>query len=387
MGAVLLPPMPADARPIYLDNNATTPVAPEVRAAMEPWLSTEWGNPSSGHAHGRAAADALARARAQVASLIGAEPGEILFTSGGTESDNLALLGQPRERGRLAISAVEHPAVEEPAELLERAGWEIRRLPVTPQGSVDPGAAAPMLEAGVDVLSVMTAQNETGVIQPVAALAKLARAAHPQAVVHTDAAQAVGKIPVNVDALGVDLLTIAGHKLYAPKGIGALYVRTGTALRPRLHGGGQERGLRPGTEPVPMAVALGEACAQAQARLSSEVERLGALKERLFAALAASMPGLVRSGQGMPVLPNTLHLRVPGCTGTAVLAGAPGVAASTGSACHADAAAPSGVLGAMGLSVEEARGALRLSLGRFTDEEQVDRAATELGAAWQRACG
>ncbi|HWB73976.1 MAG TPA: cysteine desulfurase family protein [Nannocystaceae bacterium] len=368
------------ATPIYLDHNATTPVHPAVREAMLPWLGAQWGNPSSAHAYGRDAARALADARAQVAELVGADPDEVLFTSGGTEADNLAILGAQLAIDRVALSSVEHPAVAAAVRERVRRGATSLELPVDREGRVELGS----LREPVGLLSVMLAQNETGVIQPVGQLAKRARAAHDRVLVHCDGAQAVGKIPVDVRALDVDMLTIVGHKFYAPAGIGALVVRRGTSLTPTSHGGGQERGLRSGTEPVALAVALGAACALARNDLDREPARQLVLREQLWNALVERIPDLVRTGASLDTLPNTLHVRVPGLVGAAILAAAPEVAASTGSACHSEHDGVSGVLGAMGVPAREAMGALRLSLGRATTREDITRAAAALADAVQR---
>jgi cysteine desulfurase len=373
--------MTSDA-PVYLDHNATTPVHPAVREAMLPWLGERWGNPSSPHAYGRDAARAVAAAREQVAALIGGRPQELVFTGGGTEADNLALRGVTVARRRIALSSVEHPAIDLPARALERKGWERVELPVDGRGRVDLEAARERLAVPAGLVSVILAQNETGVLQPVDELAAVARAAAPDVIVHSDAAQAVGKVPVDVKALGVDLLTVVSHKLYGPCGIGALWVREGLALRPLTLGGGQEGGRRPGTEPVALIVGLGAACAVARQDLEVEGKRVAALRDRLWARLSEEIVGLRWTGQGAPLLPNTLHVRVPGHEGAQVLARAPAVAASTGSACHADDGTPSGVLGAMGLRADDARGALRLTLGRSTTEADVERAAAAIvGAA------
>jgi len=369
--------------PIYLDHNATTPVHPDVRDAMLPWLGARWGNPSSSHAYGRAAAEAMDCARAQVVALVGADADEVVFTSGGTESDNLAILGTSLARPRLVRSAVEHPAVEAAART--REGVELDLLPVDGQGRVDLAGAAPLLDRPIGLLSVMLAQNETGVIQPVGELAARARSAAADVVVHCDAAQAVGKIAVDMRALGIDLLTIVGHKFYAPAGIGALVVRRGLVLAPRAHGGGQEHGLRSGTEPVALAVALGAACALAARDLADEGARQRELRELLFARLAAGIPSIVRTGADVETLPNTLHVRLPGVRGAVVLEHTPEVAAATGSACHSEHDTPSGVLAAMGVPAREAMGALRLSLGRSTTSADVERAAAALIAGWRRA--
>jgi cysteine desulfurase len=366
---------------IYLDYNATTFVHPAVREAMLPWLGERWGNPSSAHAHGREAAAAVQQARAQVAALVGAAPEEIVFTSGGTEADNLAIAGLQVACRRIVVSAVEHPAIEAPSRRLERDGWVRDVLEVDARGIVDLERARACLREPAGIVSVILAQNETGVLQPVAQLAKLARAASAAVVVHSDGAQAVGKIPVDVRALGIDLLTIVGHKLYAPCGIGALWVRSGIELEPLVVGGGQERGLRPGTEPVAMIVGLGAACHLAATDLATEAARQRALRELLWKQLHAAIPNIARTGQGVPTLPNTLHVRLPGVSAAEVLAAAPEVAASTGSACHSDGT-PSGVLGAMGWTAPEAMGALRLTLGRNTTQDEIERAATALTRAY-----
>ncbi len=387
-----MPPGPEHSadEPIYLDHNATTPVHPQVAEAMQPWLGSQWGNPSSGHAYGSRAKRALAQARAQVASLLDVDAEEIVFTGCGTEADNMALFGAgpaPPGVGRLVISSVEHPAVDAPAAALEERGWTVDRLPVDGRGCVDLQAGRAMVERPADLVSVILAQNETGVLQPVAALARLARAANPGVVVHTDAAQAVAKIPVRPRALGVDLLTLVGHKIYAPKGVGALYVRSGVSLRPLMLGGGQERGLRPGTESIPLIVGLGAACALAAADLDQEGRRQRELREQLWAGLRGRVSRLERTGESTPTLPGTLHVRFPGCEGRELLARAEIVAASTGSACHTEDGEPAGVLTAMGLSPEQAKGAVRLSLGRSTTSEDVDAAVLALSSAWAALAG
>jgi cysteine desulfurase len=365
----------ASEAPVYLDHNATTPVHPEVRDAMLPWLGERWGNPSSAHAYGRDAARAVATAREQVAALLGGEPHQVVFTGGGTEADNLALRGVTAARRRIVVSAVEHPAIDLPARALQAEGWERVELAVDDSGRVDLQRARAELAVPAGLVSVILAQNETGVLQPVAELAAMARAAATDVVVHSDAAQAVGKVPVDVKALGVDLLTVVSHKLYGPCGIGALWVRDGLAVRPLTLGGGQEGGRRPGTEPVVSIVGLGAACALARRDLEEEARRVARLRDRLWTRLSEGIEGLRWTGEGAALLPNTLHVRVPGCDGADVLARAPEVEASTGSACHAEDGSISGVLGAMGLRAEDARGALRLTLGRGTTEGDVERAA------------
>ena len=371
--------------PIYLDHNATTPLLPEVVDAMLPYLREHFGNPSSGHAYGQRAREAVERARGQVALLVGSDAGEIVFTSGGTESNNLAIRGVAEarpERRHLVTSVIEHPATARPCAWLAAHGWSVTRLVVDAGGRVRVEEARTALVAGTALLTLMHANNETGVLQPVAELAPLAHEA--RALVHTDAAQSVGKVPVHVDALGVDLLSIAGHKLYAPKGVGALYVRRGTPLVPLLLGAAQERALRPGTENVASIVGLGAACEISARTLEEERERVSALRDALWRRLHAGIPGLVLNGHEHDRLPNTLSVQVPGARGDAVLDACSEVAASIGAACHAGGGGASSVLTAMGVGEEEALGSLRLSLGRGTTAAAAEQAATALIGAWRR---
>jgi cysteine desulfurase len=369
---------------VYLDHNATTPVAPEVLDAMLPYLRDQFGNPSSDHPAGRAAARAVVAARAQVAALIGAEPGDVVFTSGGTESNNLAILGSAAaaepDRRRIVTTVVEHPATTASCARLHAAGWTITRLPVTGAGSLDAAVATDALAPDVALVTMMLAQNETGAILPVSAVAAAAHAAG--AVVHTDAAQAIGKIEVSVDALGVDLLSIAGHKCYAPKGIGALYRRAGTAMEPVLFGAGQEGGVRPGTENVAGIVGLGAACELAGTRVAAEGRRLSHLRDNLWEQLLAVVPGMVRLTPE-DALPNTLMVSFPDVLGRAVLAAAPGLAASTGSACHSGQDTPAATLLAMGADASVALGAVRLSLGHGTTADEIERAVAILTPAYR----
>jgi len=373
--------------PIYLDYNATTPIAPEVAAAIRPWLETDYGNPSSGHAYGQSALAAVAQARTDVAALVGARAGEIVFTGNATEANNLALLGVARalpHKRHLIVSAVEHPAVMQPAlHLRDELGWDISIVPVDETGRTHAAAVAALLRPDTALVSVMLANNEVGTLQPVAEIAALAHA--NGTLMHTDAAQAAGKLPVLVGALDVDLMTLAFHKFYGPKGIGALYVKTGTPLKPILFGAGQEHGLRPGTENVALIVGAGETARLAHARLSQSAAHLAALRDRLWQALAAGVPGLQLNGHPDYRLPNTLHVSFPGVSGKAVLTEAASVvAASVGSACHAQGDAVSGVLAAMGCDAARARGAVRLSVGRETVAGEIDQAAVALVAAWRR---
>jgi cysteine desulfurase len=372
-----------DNNPIYLDHNATTPPLPEVVDAMLPWLRSEFGNPSSDHVYGRRARAAVEQARAQVAALIGANADEIVFTSGGTEANNLAIFGSLallRER-RVLTSTIEHPATAEPCKRLERQGFDIDRIGVDRDGRLSLDAARTRLSEKTALVSVMHSNNETGVLQPIA---ELSRAARPLgARVHTDAAQSVGKVPISVHELGVDLLSIAGHKLYAPKGVGALYVRAGTPLEPLLLGAGHERGIRPGTENVASIVGLGVACAVAQSSLATERARLLGLRERLWQLLESEVQGLALNGHPSERLPNTLNVRFPDVSGSALLAQTPEIAASTGSACHEGAESASAVLTAMGVEPRAALGSVRLTLGRKTDDAQIERAAAALGRAFR----
>ena len=370
---------------IYLDHNATTAVAPEALAAMRPYLEREFGNPSSAHDAGTTAAAAIARARAEVAALLGGEPGGVVFTASGSEADNLAITGvalaRLGERDHIITSAVEHPAVLATCRYLQRRlGLRLTVVPVDSYGIVDPEDVRLAIEPGTVLVSIMHANNEVGTLQPIA---EIAAVAHQHGVlVHTDAAQSVGKLPLDVEALGVDLLTVAGHKLYAPKGIGALYVRPGTRLDPVIHGAGHEHGLRAGTENVPYIAGLGAAATLAGARLRSGAH-VGAerLRDRLHAALRSEVPDLALNGHPRDRLPNTLNVSFPGLDGEELLAQAPTIAAATGSACHSGRSEPSAVLTAMGLDADRALGAVRLSLGYGTTAADVDAAAAALAAA------
>lgn len=371
--------------PVYLDYNATTPVAPEVAEAIAPYLREHFGNPSSSHAYGRRAHEAVDRARGDVAALVGATPGEIVFTGCATEANNLAILGVTRAlreiKRHVVTSAVEHPAVLQPCLRLREDGWDVTIVEVDAHGRVDPRVVARALRDDTALVSIMLANNEVGTLQPVAEIARIARARG--VVVHTDAAQAAGKIPVDVGALGVDLLTLAGHKFYATKGVGALYVRSGTPIAPVLVGADHERGLRPGTENVPAIVGLGEAARLARARLPQAEPRLRSLRDALHTALVAGVPGLELNGDPEHRLPNTLNVSFPRASGRALLAAAAAdVAASLGSACHAESEAVSGVLAAMGIGYERALGAVRLSVGAYTTEEEVRHAGRALVEAW-----
>jgi cysteine desulfurase len=372
--------------PIYLDYNATTPVLPEVVDAMLPFLREHFGNPSSRHHYGRIAHDAVERARGEVAALLNCDADEIVFTSGATEASNLAIRGMnPGGRRRIITSAIEHPATAAATGWLEARGFDVVRLGVDSTGRVASADVGSAVDESTALVTLMHSNGETGVLQPVR---EAARAAHrASALIHTDAAQSAGKVPVDVKALDVDLLSMAGHKLYAPKGVGALYVRRGIALEPLLVGAGHERGLRAGTENVASIVGLGVASAITRRDLEVEGARLRTLRERLWALLSDAIPGLALNGHFEERLPNTLNVRFPNVSGVALLAQADGIAASTGSACHAGSERPSGILLRMGIPPEQALGAVRLSLGRPTNQDEVDRSAAILIAAWRGVAG
>ncbi|WP_181309978.1 cysteine desulfurase family protein [Nocardioides campestrisoli] len=380
-------------RPVYLDHNATTPVDPAVTEAALPYLREHFGNPSSSHAFGAEPHRAVARARSEVAAFLGAQEqrGQVVFTGSGSEANLLAIRGSvlsaTSPRSHVITQATEHPSVLGTCEALARHhGTRVSVLPVSDDGVVDPDLLARLLQqpssgatAGErTVVSVMAANNETGALQPVRELAAVAH--QHGALLHCDAAQAAGKIPLDVESLGVDLLTVVGHKMYAPKGIAALYVRAGVDLEPVVYGGGQEAGLRAGTENVALVVALGTAARLAAEDLAAGAEqRVSGLRDRLHHALDSGLPGRVRlNGPVRERLPNTLNVSVDGVLGHELLDSVPTVAASTGSACHSGEHTPSPVLTAMGADRDRALGALRLSLGRWTTAEDVDLAAAGL---------
>ena len=362
---------------LYADYNATTPLAPEVRTAMAEALDESFGNPSSIHRAGQQARRLVERARAQAAALIGAEPDEIIFTSGGTESDNLAVLGAvaaaPVGRAGVVTSAIEHHAVLEPCAQLQRQGHPVTLVGVDREGQLDRLALAAALKTEVALVSVMLANNDTGVVQPVAEVAQAAAACG--ALVHTDAVQVAGKLPVDVEGLGVSLLSFSSHKLYGPKGAGALYLRRGARIAPLVHGGRQERTLRPGTENVPAIVGFGKACELARARLAADAAHVRALRERFERLVLERVPGTRINGGGAERLANTSSLGFAGLDGEAITINLDllGMAVSRGAACSAADQKPSHVLLAMGQSEAEARASVRFSFGRQTAEAEVDR--------------
>ncbi len=374
--------------PIHLDHHATTPCDPRVVAAMRPFWSEEFGNPASAsHAFGWRAEAAVEQAREEIARAIGAaDPREIVFTSGATESDNLALQGVLRARGaggaHLVTAATEHPAVLDTARALAKQGTALTVLPVDGEGRVDPDAVARALARETALVSVMAANGEIGTLAPLAEIAAHCRARG--VLFHSDAAQAVGKIPLDVEALGIDLLSLSAHKLYGPKGVGVLYVRRRRAsgeriaLAPLLHGGGQERGMRSGTLPAALIVGFARAVSLAVAERSAEAERLVRLRERMLARLRERAGGLALNGALAARLPGNLNVAFEGVSADAVIARLPDVALSTGSACSSAKPKPSHVLTALGLAPARIAGSLRIGLGRFTTEAEVDRAADRI---------
>ena len=367
---------------IYLDYNASTPVDPAVAEAMRPYIEDHFGNPSSSHRLGRREREAVDAARAQVAHLLGCGPGEVVFTSGGTEANNHVIKGVAhtlRDRGRHVItSAVEHPAVINPCRYLEAYGYEITEVPCDHTGMVDPTSVRDEIRPNTILISIMHAQNEVGTIQPIAEIAALAREAGVW--MHTDAAQSCAKVSTHVDELGVDFLSIAGHKLCVPKGIGALYIRSGIQIEPLHHGAGHEDGRRAGTEPVAQIVGLGIGAEIAAAETDhTGVERL---RDRLHAGLReAWSDDAVLIGHPKERLPNTLAVGFRGRIGAEVLAACPEICASTGAACHASERKRSAVMTAMGVPEVVAFGAVRFSVGRFTTDAEIDQAVGMLADA------
>lgn len=364
---------------IYLDHHATTPCDPRVVEAMLPFFTAHFGNPSSPHQAGRVADDAVQSAREEVAALLGAQRGEIVFTSGATESNNLALLGLARafgdKRRRIVTTAVEHKAVLEPCRWLQKQGFDLVILPVDRTGTVDLEAASQAITENTLFVSIQAANHEVGTIQPVRELAQLAH--EHGAFVHCDAAQAAGKIPLDVAEWDVDLLSLSAHKMYGPKGVGALYVRGGkrSGLSPLVFGGDQENALRPGTLNVPGIVGLGEACRLCREEMAEEGARLSELRDEFEAALLEQVPELRRNGHLTRRLPHSSNLFFPGIDAEMLLANLPNLMISTGSACTSGAIEPSQVLTAIGLSRDEAHSTIRVGLGRFNTQAQVESVA------------
>jgi len=385
--------MPANTLPIYLDNQSTTPLDPRVIEAMLPYFTEHFGNPhSTSHVYGRIAAEAVETARGEIAALIHADPREIYFTSGATEANNLAIKGaahfaRAHQRGdgavrdHLVVLATEHKCLLESCAAVAREGFPITYLPVESDGLVSVAALAAAITERTLLVSVMAAHNEIGVIQPLAEIGALCR--DRGVLLHTDAAQAFGKIPLDVEAMHIDLMSISGHKIYGPKGVGVLYVRRRPRVRllPLIDGGGQERGLRSGTLPTPLCVGLGRAAAIAGTEMAAEAARIGRLRDRLYAGLARRVPGLQLNGNAERRLPGNLNLVFPGILAPALIEACPTIAISTGSACTSAVVEPSYVLRALGLPDALANASIRIGLGRFTTDAQVDFAIDALAAA------
>jgi len=374
---------------VYLDHNATSPLRDEVAEAMLRALRDLPGNPSSIHEEGRAARAAVDRARESVAALIGVQSQDVLFTAGATEANNTLLLGLLGARsggvGHLVTSAVEHPSVEAPLEALERAGWRVTRLGVDSEGMLDVAQVEAAIEPETALVSILWANNETGVLQPMEQIAALAR--ERGIPIHADATQAVGKIPVNLGEIPIDFVSLSAHKFNGPKGVGCLVARGDPAFEPILRGGPQERGRRGGTENVAAIVGLGVACELAQRKLPDRMRDRAALRDRLWEGIEAKIPGVRRNGSADRVLPNTLNVEFDGAAGELLLQAldVEGIAVSSGAACHSGSIEPSRVLIAMGRSPEAARGSLRFSLGHGNDAAQVDYALSLLPDLVERA--
>lgn len=376
--------MRPEKRTIYLDNNATTPLMPEVAAVMKRCISGIFGNPSSSHPPGAAAKAVVENARKHLASLVSASPDEIVFTSGGTEADNIAVLGTARRHGNghIITSCIEHPAILNPLRYLEQQGFAITRLPVDRHGLLDPEEVVSSLRKDTFLVTIMHSNNETGTIQPIGEIGKLLR--DRGIVFHSDAAQSVGKVPVNVKKLGVQMLTIVSHKFYGPKGVGALYIKKGTEVSPIMFGASHEKGLRPGTENVCSIAGLGRAAEAAKKEMPQRVRNMKYLSRLMYRELKKHIPGIGLNGHPSQRLPNTLNISFPGVKGHVLLDGMKDrIAASTGSACHEGTHTPSPVLKAMGMSDDEALSAVRFSLGRDTTERQIRAAVKVIVSTYQ----
>ncbi len=367
---------PKDRPRVYFDHSATTRVLPEVEEAMRPYFLSRWGNASSIHSFGREARAAIDNARKQVASLLNADPAEIIFTSGGTESDNLAIKGtamfKSRTKGHIITTKIEHHAVSEPCEWLKRFGFDITYLPVSPDGLVDPGDVERAIKKDTVLVSVMMANNEIGTIQPFREIGAIARSKGVP--FHTDAVQAIGKMPMDVKAGNIDLLSLSAHKFHGPKGVGALYAKKGTRIEPVIHGGGQEHGMRSSTENVPGIVGLGKAAEIAHRDREPTCARMKSLRDRMIRRVPELVPRAYVNGHKTVRLVNNAHFRFDFIEGEGLLLqlDMKGIAASTGSACSTGSLEPSHVLLALGLTHEQAHGSLRVTLGRENTEEEVD---------------
>ena len=376
---------------VYLDYNATTPIDPTVREAMEPFLNDQFGNPSSNHAVGQQAAGAVEQARGQLADLLSCQAEDLIFTSGGTESSNLAIQGILPSSGKmhpihLIISAIEHPATVEPAKSMHRRGHGLTVVGCDREAVVDVQEVAEAIRPNTCLVSIMHANNEVGTLQPIRAIANICK--RSGILLHVDAAQSVGKVPVDVKELGADLLTIAGHKLYAPKGVGALYIKKGVGLERLFFGATQEQGLSPGTENVSQIVALGAAAELANNQLEADAARIRKLRNLLEGQLKhGSDDRITINAEGAQRLPNTSSANFPDVVAVELLATVPEICASTGAACHSNTTHISATLAAMGISEEVARGTIRLSLGRHTTETQAAYATEQLLGAWRGLSG
>eukprot|EP01120_Amphizonella_sp_Union-15-10_P002073 TRINITY_DN12215_c0_g1_i1.p1 TRINITY_DN12215_c0_g1~~TRINITY_DN12215_c0_g1_i1.p1 ORF type:complete len:381 (-),score=62.90 TRINITY_DN12215_c0_g1_i1:8-1150(-) len=364
---------------IYLDYNATTPIAPEVAKTMEPFIYQDFGNPSSSHSFGKKPKEAVQLARVQIANLLGCKNEEIFFTSGGTESNNWAIKGVAQAYSSLGkhiiTSSIEHPAVKEVCEYLSHLSFTISEIPVSTNGVIDLEAFQKSLRPDTILVTIMHANNEVGTIQPIEKVSQITKKFNPNIIVHTDAAQSIGKIPTRVRDLGVDLLTIVGHKLYAPKGVGALYVKEGVKLGKFMHGAGQENGWRAGTENVILISGLGKACELISQNLESYASKMKNTRDQLVQGLKSSLESIVIHGESEPRLPNTASVGIPGVQASELLVLLNSdIAASAGSACHSNHVTVSPVLKAMNVASEFAFGTLRLSTGRETEVEDINRA-------------
>ncbi len=377
----------------YLDNNATTPIAPEVAAVMQPYFQELFGNPSSTHVKGVELGDVIEQARNHVASLLNADANEVTFTSGGSESNNHVLKGIFLKRkqflgGHLVISCFEHPAIQQPAAYLESLGIEVTRVGCNPFGTVDPVEVKAAIRPDTRLVSIMHANNEIGAIQPIAEIAHYCR--EHGVLSHTDAAQSLGKVNVDVKELGVDFLTLAGHKLYAPKGVGALFIREGVALEPLIHGASHESGVRAGTENTAYWVGLGEACRILMRDAVTHSNQLRFKRDLLYSRLKEAIVDLSVNGKYEDEqtdiqrrLPNTLSVNFPGVVGAELLAATPSVCASTGAACHSGETKMSDTLQGIGLLPEVAKGTVRFSVGRLTTTEEIEQGANDLLTTWK----
>ncbi len=370
---------------IYLDYNATTPVDPEVFDAMRPFFTEHFGNPSSSYSLGSVCREAIEDARNRIAALLGSQSDEIYFTGGGTESNNIAIKGTllqaEKQQGHLVTSCFEHPAVSEPARFHSENGGTVSRVGCDTNGMIDADSIKKELKEETRLVSIMHANNEIGTVQPIREISELCR--DQEVVFHTDAAQSVGKVRVKVDELGVDLLTLAGHKIYGPKGIGVLYIRHGTEITPPVHGANHERGIRPGTENVPYIVGLGVAAKKCSEHLVDSERKLRSFRDQLESILMREIQGLMINGGNAPRLPNTTSIIFPDVNAGNLLKRLPELCVSTGAACHSHTVELSDTLKGIGLTAVQGSGTLRISCGRMTQEKEITTAANLLISAWE----